>query len=217
MVATLLQDNAALMAHRVCQALLQVWFRVMVIFSWHILSNFSISLLQDIVKDPKFILGGATRTDICQGDLGEWFPLGGCVHVHTPWGAAAVSSHRMGCCPSQTAGSSEAGGPAQAHSYLLDSSLPSMPGTILVQWDSGSEKDLHPRIMWPKGVFHLPAPPDWSTVCPGQAGTPSLGTHRLSFGFQRKWQLTVITSPLASFLPSFPLLHPQVTAGYWQP
>lgn len=71
MVATLLQDNAGLMAHRVCQALLQVWFRVMVIFSWHILSNFSISLLQDIVKDPKFILGGATRTDICQGDLGE--------------------------------------------------------------------------------------------------------------------------------------------------
>lgn len=48
-----------------------VWFRVMVIFSWHILSNFSVSLLQDIVKDPKFILGGATRTDICQGDLGE--------------------------------------------------------------------------------------------------------------------------------------------------
>lgn len=30
-----------------------------------------LSLLQDIVKDPKFILGGATRTDICQGDLGE--------------------------------------------------------------------------------------------------------------------------------------------------
>lgn len=28
---------------------------------------------KDIVKDPQFILGGATRTDICQGDLGKYF------------------------------------------------------------------------------------------------------------------------------------------------
>lgn len=65
----------------------------------------------------------------------------------------------------------------------------------------------------PKGLFCLPASPHWSTVCPGQAGTPFLGTHRLSFGFQRKWQLIVITSPPAPF-SSFRLLNPQVTAGY---
>lgn len=53
----------------------------------------------------------------------------------------------------------------------------------------------------PKGVFCIPAPPDWNTVCPGQAGTPSLGTCRLSFGFQGKWQLT---SPLAPFSPFSP-------------
>lgn len=29
------------------------------------------SLFQEIVKNPEFILGGATRTDICQGELGK--------------------------------------------------------------------------------------------------------------------------------------------------
>lgn len=31
----------------------------------------TISLFQEIVKNPEFILGGATRTDICQGELGK--------------------------------------------------------------------------------------------------------------------------------------------------
>lgn len=28
-------------------------------------------LMQELVDDPQFIVGGATRTDICQGALGE--------------------------------------------------------------------------------------------------------------------------------------------------
>lgn len=35
------------------------------------LSLITLSFLQEIVKNPEFILGGATRTDICQGELGE--------------------------------------------------------------------------------------------------------------------------------------------------
>lgn len=31
-----------------------------------------LSPLQEIVEKPEFILGGATRTDICQGELGTW-------------------------------------------------------------------------------------------------------------------------------------------------
>lgn len=34
---------------------------------------FVLILLQELVDDPQFIVGGATRTDICQGALGEFF------------------------------------------------------------------------------------------------------------------------------------------------
>lgn len=52
----------------------------------HLLS----ALLQELVSNPEFILGGATRTDICQGALGECLTvpehvtgvLAGC---HAPW------------------------------------------------------------------------------------------------------------------------------------
>lgn len=161
----------------------------MVILSWHILINFCVSLplSQDIVKDPKFILGGATRTDICQGDLGESFPLGGPIHAYTPWGAAGISLRARRCCPCWAGGSSEAEGGAHAHlahSHLFGSTLPSMPGTILVQWDSRSGQHRHMRLLWTQGAFSPPAPPNCSTVCPGQAETRFLETHRLSFTFQ---------------------------------
>lgn len=64
--------------------------------------------------------------------------------------------HTRGCCPSWTGGSNGAGGPAQAHlahSYFLDSSLPSVPGTILVQWDSRWGKDLHSSVLWAQGTL----------------------------------------------------------------
>lgn len=32
--------------------------------------------MQELVDDPQFIVGGATRTDICQGALGKcWSPV----------------------------------------------------------------------------------------------------------------------------------------------
>lgn len=37
-------------------------------------------LLQELVGDPQFIVGGATRTDICQGALGECW-----TSVPRPW------------------------------------------------------------------------------------------------------------------------------------
>lgn len=182
--------------------------RVVVVFSWHGLSHFCVSLplSQDIVKDPKFILGGATRTDICQGDLGEWFPLGGRIHAYTPWGAAGISSHMRGCCPSWTGRSSEAGGTAHAHlahRHLFGSTLPSVPGAILVQLDSKSGRDLHARELWAQGsLLSTSTSRLQHSLCPGWAGTCCLGTH--GFGFQEQWQLTAITCPLASTPPSPP-------------
>lgn len=126
-----------------------------------------------------------------------------CSCLHTMRSSSSVlTQERM--LSSWTAGSSGAGGPAQAHlahSYLLDSSLPSIPGTILVQWDSGSGMDLHSRILWAQGSL-LATRLKHTLPWPGE--TLSLGTHRLYFGFQGKWQLTVITYPLASFVPLFP-------------
>lgn len=131
-------------------------------------------------------------------------PPGGCVHVYTPWGAAAVSSHRRGCCPPELLGAVEL------------EVLPRLTWPTATSWIAPSHPFQGPSWCsgiqdqgWiftqgycePKGVFCLP---DWSTICPGQAGTLSLGTHRLYFGFQGKWQLTVITYPLASFVPLFP-------------
>lgn len=44
------------------------------------LASDSLFLLQELVDDPQFIVGGATRTDICQGALGEcWSSVPG------PW------------------------------------------------------------------------------------------------------------------------------------
>lgn len=171
----------------------------MVILSWHLVSNFSVSLLQDIVKDPKFILGGATRTDICQGDLGEWFSPGGYVHVYTP--------EEQQQCP-------HTGGDVVPPKLVELEVLPRLTWPTATSWTFlshpcqgqswGSSIQDQGRIFTqgscePKGLFCPPAPP----VCPGQAGTPSLGTHRLSFVFQGKWHLAIIISPLALFSPLF--------------
>lgn len=40
----------------------------------YILVTFSFFVSQEICENPRFIIGGANRTDICQGDLGNRVP-----------------------------------------------------------------------------------------------------------------------------------------------
>lgn len=38
-------------------------------------AHLSVCVLQEICENPRFIIGGANRTDICQGELGMKFLL----------------------------------------------------------------------------------------------------------------------------------------------
>lgn len=185
--------------------------RVMVILSQHDLIPVSLShSCRTLSKTPSSLLEEPQELTFAKGILvSDSTSVDTFMPVSTLWGAAGISSHLRECRPSWTGWSSEAGGNPHAHlahSHLFSSTLPSVPGTILVRRDSRSGKDLHMTTVSPREPFvyqQLQTAPQSQSALARQ-GHASWGHTSCLLDFKRGgiWLLYISSGPSTTFLSS---------------